>query len=252
MTRFYGEWVQWIEKDLAMFGNILSSAFNFAYSYKGLLFRVTLIPILLTAALEVAAFSSDSEWMVWVDYFLWSVLSTILAVNVHRVVLMGPDSVPTFGRFTFGKIEIWFWLHYMGLGVAYLLMAFAMNWIGSLFIFLLIISLVFGCRLSLVFPAIAMGKGVSFPYAWAQTVQKTWLMIGVVVIAPFIFGIVFIPITALIAYTAPENSPLYAILATNLMISYVTVLAVIALSFAYQDITGEDPSMPSPEEPREE
>ncbi|CZF79381.1 hypothetical protein GCE9029_01428 [Grimontia celer] len=235
-----------------MFGHVLSSAFNFAFKNLGVLFRVTIIPILLSVLLEVAAFSFNSASMVWVDYALWSVLNTIIAVNVHRIVLMGPNSVPTFGRFTIGKIEIWFWLHYIALGAPYLLGSFQFEWAGPLVILLAIVVMVFGCRLSLVFPAIAMGKGVSFPYAWEQTAQKTLFMVLVVIVAPIVFAIIFVPVMSLVVFIAPDSSPIYSLVSTNIVIAYVTILAVIALSFAYQDLTGDDHSTPSPEAPREE
>ncbi|WP_325892406.1 hypothetical protein [Grimontia sp. NTOU-MAR1] len=235
-----------------MFGNVLSSAFNFAFKHLGLMFRVTIIPILLSVALEVIAFSFESQMMEWVDYLLWSVLNTIIAVNVHRVVLIGPHSVPAFGRFTFGKIEIWFWLHYIVLGLPYLLSYYLMDRASMLLITLAVVALVVGCRVSLVFPAIAMGKGVSFLYAWEKSAQKTWLMILVVALAPFIFGVIFIPVMALIVFIAPESSPIYLLIGTNIVIAYVTVLAVIALSFAYQDLIGDEDVMRSSDEPRED
>ncbi|USH03646.1 hypothetical protein K6Q96_06530 [Grimontia kaedaensis] len=252
MARYSGEFIQWIEKDDAMFGHVLSSSFNFAFNHLGVLFRVTIIPVILSVALELAAFSFNSESMVWVDYALWSVLNTIIAVNVHRLVLMGPNSVPTFGRFTIGKIEIWFWLHYISLGIPVLLGSFLFAWIGPLLSLLVIVAMVVGCRVSLVFPAIAMGKGVSFPYAWKQTAQKTLFMILVVAVAPIVFAIIFVPVMALVVFIAPDSSPVYSMVSTNIVIAYVTILAVIALSFAYQDLTGDDHSNFSPEASREE
>ncbi|MDD1793777.1 hypothetical protein LRP50_11605 [Enterovibrio sp. ZSDZ42] len=210
-----------------MFGDTLSAALRFTVRHKLVLLRITIIPILLAILLQLVAMELQSELFNWTVMFIEALLSSIIAINVHRIVLKGEDSVPHWGRFTIGKIELWFFAHYLSLWFGVYAIFLLTPLIGFVAGVLAIVAGIISCRLCIVFPAIALGKGVSFPYAWQLTAQKTLYMLCVVAIAPFIFGLFLVPIALL--------SPLPALFT---FFSYVvTILAVITLSFAYQNLT---------------
>mgnify|MGYP000191605182 CR=1 FL=1 len=108
-------------------------------SYKEALCRATIIPITISL-----------------------VLYAIVAINVHKIVLDGVVSVPKWGRFKFGKVELWFIGHYIFLSAAFIAIAFMASLLGSAVIPMIVVYSIVACRLSLVFPAIAIGKSVSF------------------------------------------------------------------------------------------
>ncbi|WP_245621474.1 hypothetical protein [Enterovibrio calviensis] len=188
--------------------------------------------------MNLVAIELQDELFYWAVTFIEALLSTIIAINVHRIVLQGEDSVPKWGRFTIGKIELWFFAHYSALLVGVYVIFLLTPLIGAVVGILAIVAGVISCRLSLVFPAIALGQGVSFPYAWHQTAQKTLYMFCVVAVTPFIFGFFLVPFALL---SVPP--------ALLTFLSYVvTIITVIALSFAYQNLTEK----PKPLEPNVE
>ncbi|MBE1275217.1 hypothetical protein [Enterovibrio baiacu] len=223
-----------------MFGDTLSAAFWFTFRHKMALLRITIIPILISILLQLVAIELQSESFSYSVIFIEAILSSIIAINVHRVVLEGEESVPTWGRFKIGKIELWFLAHYLSLWFAVYAVFLLAPFIGALVGVLAIIGGILACRLCLVFPAIALGKAVSFPYAWNLTAQRTFYMLCVVAIAPLIFSFFLIPLGLL---GVPD--------AIFTFFSHViTIIAVVTLSFAYQKLKegpkpvdkGADPS----------
>ncbi|MEZ9523752.1 hypothetical protein [Enterovibrio norvegicus] len=212
-----------------MFGDTLSAAFFFTFRHKMVLFRATIVPISIAVFLELTSVELQNEIFDWVAVFINTLLSAIIAINVHRIVLHGEHSVPKWGRFTIGRIEIWFFVHYLSLWMGFYVVFLLFPLLGAAVLILGIVMAVIACRLCIVFPAISLGKGVSFPYAWKLTKKNTLYMLCVVAITPIVFALMFIPL-ALLALPAVIFS----------FVNYIVmVLAVIALSFAYQKLTEE-------------
>ncbi|WP_218141853.1 hypothetical protein, partial [Frigoribacterium sp. MCBA15_019] len=71
-----------------------------------------------------------------------------MAINVRSIILKGPQSVPQWGRFTFGKIEMWFIGHYLAMTIAVVAVAalFAMINVALAAIALLVLGVIC-CRL---------------------------------------------------------------------------------------------------------
>ncbi|MEZ8142010.1 hypothetical protein A1OQ_17135 [Enterovibrio norvegicus FF-162] len=212
-----------------MFGDTLSAAFWFTFRHKMALLRITIIPILVSIFLQLVAIELQSVSFIYAVIFIEAILSSIIAINVHRIVLEGEESVPKWGRFKIGKIELWFLAHYLSLWFGVYAIFLLAPVLGAFVGVLIIVGGIFSCRLCLVFPAIALGKAVSFPYAWKLTAQRTFYMLCVVAITPLIFSFFLITLGFL---GVPD-----AIFSFSSHL--ITMLAVITLSFAYQKLTEE-------------
>lgn len=156
-------------------------------------------------------------------------VQAIFAITTHRIVLLGPDSVSKWGITSWTKRETFFVLHIVGLALMTIPVMFLgfipiLGWIVAL----IIICWLFG-RLSLVFPGIAIDKGVSFKLSWELTKKHQLLMFLVVVAFPILLAIPLI-ILNLVPYTSFISS---------LASTFVIVFEVAALSMVYQLITTE-------------
>ncbi|MEH0668641.1 hypothetical protein [Vibrio owensii] len=209
-----------------MFVDTVKSAFSSLSANKQAIAKATALPILLSLMLDLVLNSAQGDVAPILVQILMALLSAIVAINVHSIILKGPQSVPQWGRFTFGKVEMWFIGHYLAMTVAVVAVAaiFAMINLILAAIALLALSVVC-CRLVLVFPAIAIGKGVSFPYAKGHT----WYMMSVVVIVLLLFGLAMSPLAFL-------QLPFLM----SLLSFFVTIVGIAILSKAYEQLSGFD------------
>ncbi|MGF1862647.1 hypothetical protein [Photobacterium profundum] len=210
-----------------MFRKTVVGSFLYVKSYKEALFRATIIPITISLILEFAFSYINNQPLHYLNNVFLSVLYAIVAINVHKIVLDGVNSVPKWGRFKFGKVELWFIAHYICLSAAFIAIAFMASFLGLAVILIIVVFGVIACRLSLVFPAIAIGKGVSFPYAWHLSSEKTLYMFGVVAIFPIVLGLVLLPLQTV---GVPQ-------VVTSILSYLVTIITVTSLSLAYKLLT---------------
>lgn len=89
-----------------MFAKTIVGAFAYANFYKVSLFKVTLIPVLMMLGLEVLSdYVTSSSSLSLFNLLATGILQTVMALNICRVVLLGPDAVPTWGRYSLGRSE---------------------------------------------------------------------------------------------------------------------------------------------------
>ncbi|MGF1727644.1 hypothetical protein [Photobacterium nomapromontoriensis] len=207
-------------------------SFLYVKSYKKALFQATLLPIAISLFLELSASSINSSWVAFASNILIYVLYSIVAVNVHNIVINGPDSVPKWGRFKIGAIELRFMGHGLLLSIMFLVAATLGSLLGYAVIFLLIITGIIACRLSLVFPAIAIGKEVSFPYAWELTSGKTLYVFCVVALFPVALGLILWPLQIM---GVPQ-------VVMSMLGFLVTIITMTSLSLAHKLLTDDQPS----------
>lgn len=154
-------------------------------------------------------------------------IHAIFAITTHRIVLLGSDSVPTWGITSWTKRETFFVLHIIALA----LMAIPVMLLGFVPILgglaALIIICWFAGRFCLVFPGIAVDKGVSFKISWELTAQYQLLMFLVVIVVP-----VLLAVPAIIISFIP-----YTFIITSLLSTFIIVFEIAALSMAYLLIT---------------
>jgi hypothetical protein len=167
-------------------------------------------------------------------------LYTLVAVAVHRIILLGPSAVARY-RLEWGTHTTWFLLLVMLLfATTYAVtLTFAqlgrIGWLGAVVAWLLVcgIAVFFVARLLLVFPAAAVGRPISFKESWRLTRHRKLLMILIVVVYPAIieFPLSWIPTSSLLGYLVSSTLSMLALIVT-----------VVLLSFAYQQIQKEDAS----------
>ena len=179
--------------------------------------------------LEASSYLELPDILSWfLTAISWMVYS-VIAITTHRVILLGPNSVPEWGITSWSKREIYFFLHFMGLcliTIAAVLLNF-IPFLGAIAIFVVICWLL--PRFSLVFPGVAVDKGVSFKLSWRLTRSYQLLMFLVVVIFPILL------ILPLLVF---ELIP-YGYFLSNIFIALVIVFQVSALSLTYKKITSE-------------
>jgi len=215
------------------FKKVALAAIGYVIEYKRPLSKALLIPFVLYMVLDAAELS---EHNLLTGIALWGlavIVQTIFAITTHRVILLGPKSIPTWGLFKWTKRESFFALHAIGLSLM-MIPAAVLGFIPFLggVAALGLICWLFG-RMSLVFPAIAIDQGVSFKLSWELTESHQMLMFLVIIVFP---AVLLIP--AYLLSFLP-----YTFIATSIVISFLTTLSTIftvaALSVSYKLICEE-------------
>ena len=154
-------------------------------------------------------------------------LHTVFAITTHRIVMLGPDSMPDWGLRSWSKRETRF-LGYLLIFILMIsvLVAFAIvtQPIGPMIA--MVVAIIGGCTLTLVFPAIAVEEEFTLGDAWRMAQGH----IGSLIVCIGLFSFVLSMLTFAVA-TIPYALPLAAIfeLATN-------VLTIAVLSVAFGEI----------------
>ena len=193
-------------------------------------FRALLIPV--AAYLLIANLSQlviQSTVAIVVVTILFQLAFTIIAVTTHRMVILGPESVSSWGLNPIGWREIKFLLsqYVIFLFLIPLALLFFIPFIGPLAA--IVIGAYMVGRMSLVFPSIAIGRKFDFKDSWDATRNHQLMMFLTVAIFPFVIGLLDMMLTHI-----PGIAYLLQLLS---MVTSVWVIA--ALSFAYQIVMQE-------------
>ncbi len=186
------------------------------------------LPVLFILFLEYVDQQLDSILFSIIIYFLSILVSTIFAITIHRIVILGKNSISDSSGFNWSQRETLFAIHLVALTV--LLMGILMFNIIPFFgaiISLLLLGWVL-MRLSLVFPGIAIDKGISFSRSWDMTKQYQLLMFIVIIVIPAAFSFLIRYLLKIPHIEIPL-----------LLLSYLALVFEIALlSASYQLISG--------------
>jgi len=211
------------------FQKVISGAFYYVLKYKLQLAKALAVPFVAFLAIDAIYVPELNDLASWVLGFLSILLQSLIAITTHRIVLLGPASVPTWGIRSFSKREFFFVLHVFGLTAVTIPVAL----IGVTSVVGLVAAVILMCwlvgRLSLVFPGIATDKGVTFKVSWKLTQNYQGLMSMVVVLFPLMLSI-----PSLLLQLLPHSR----IIGTFIE-SFATVFQVAALSMAYHLITDQ-------------
>ena len=199
------------------------------YESRAVLSKALLVPFALYMLLDAISALKLAVPVTYAVFILNVAVQTVFAITTHRVLLLGPGSVPKWGLYKLSKRELYFVAHLLGLGLILLplgLLTF-IPFVGGILAIVLYCWLV--GRLSLVFPAIAIDQGVSFKYSWELTKNYQLLMFLVVIIYPILLAIpaLFIGLVSNMSYIVSFLSTL------------ATVFVVAALSVSYKLIYAE-------------
>ncbi len=187
-------------------------------------------------------------FLVYIDYYkpvrsqtllqiAYSFVQSLIAINIHRVVILGSQSVSPLGVRFWDFREVTFILNALGLLIIIHVIAtiLSLGLMGSmtfttLFISLSIIALIISIicsRFCLVFPAIAIDKTITFRKSWAVTKNYKWLIFLSVIITPFLFFLPFLFASFFIEFF------LY------IGITFALIGGIMSLSHAYELINEE-------------
>ena len=227
----------------AAYKEIINETFTLLVKKRDVLVRALIIPFLLLLIIDYyeknfSSLSNSGNIFTNVSLLFFIILSLIIsiivAITVHRVLLMEENSVPKWGFFKFGAREF----KYLGFSILIGLVCIP----ALIFVFIPIIGIVISVimifiiisRMSLVFPAIALNEQMSIFDSWNQTKDFKLITFFSIIIFPTIISIVvglvyILVIKFLVNVVSVHFDILYVIL--NL---FITVLIVATLSSTYK------------------
>lgn len=194
-------------------------AFEAAWRYWGLrreLLSVMIVPIAAFVAIDVGSLVLDMNGTIarYAHWACYIVASALAAISCHRVLLLGPVSVPRFGVGQLGMRELRFIAALLFLGlILSLLQPFidlvlrSITGIGDSegerrSLILTIISWLpgsyFFARLAFMLPSIAVDARVRLPEAWHLSSANGWRLMLLIVLIPWLMRLFEWAITAVI------------------------------------------------------
>ncbi len=167
----------------------ISDGLTYLKYYQVILIKALLIPFLLLIVLiSLALLPNIDSKIEYAIYFLQWIPFTLIAITTHKVILEGPNAVPTWGINRFGARELKF-VGYQILIVFVALPVAVLVLIPHIGIYLWVFAIMYIIgRLSLVFPSIAIGADLGFVESWSATKNHQLMMIVVVGMFPLILG----------------------------------------------------------------
>jgi hypothetical protein len=216
---------------LVLIWKTLAGALGYIFEFRTQLGKALLFPLVILTAMGFYELDDGTiSWPIFVTVFLVEMfIYTLIAVATHRVILLGPSSIPEWGILMPSKRELLFLIYSIGVGLIMVPIGFlAFIPLVGLPIAILAIAYVAG-RLSLIFPAIATDLGWTFSDSWKATEQYIVLMMFIAVGLPIIMGIP----EYLLSYLP------YATVLVTIVSVFSMVFLVAALSVAFKVITSE-------------
>jgi hypothetical protein len=215
------------------FSAIVQEAFERVVQNRMHLLNLLIVPFLIIFGWGILQDKTTSTFLSFLSIGVGLIVQTVIAITIHRVILLGSEQVTSENIYQWSKRETRFALHL----VALILFMGSIGIVALVFnIFGLIIgpflSLWVFSRCSLVFPAIALNKEFSFEHSWKLTSEHQLQMFLVVLAFPFLL-----------------NMPLFFLKQINglwMIASILSTLSVVftiaALSVSYECIV-EKPKM---------
>lgn len=207
--------------------NILNSGVLLTYNNRLVLSQALIFPIIVLLLLDFAETVESLNGKRWFLAIPVIIINTTFAITVHRIVLLGSSSVTKWGLYKWTKRETYFLIHLLLLalfcGLLYLtsfIHPAAGMLIGILGSVLMLI------RFSLVFPATAIDKGLTFTTSWTLTKNHKLLMLYIIIIVPMLFAI-----PTYLAFQITDAFWVFSII--NII---ATIFTISFLSLAYNEI----------------
>lgn len=154
-------------------------------------------------------------------------LHTVFAITTHRIIMLGPESMPEWGLRSWSKRETRF-LGYLFVFILMIsvLVAFSIvsQPIGPMIA--MVVAIIGGCTLTLVFPAVAIEEEFTLGDAWRMAQGHIGSLIVCIGLFTFLLGILTILVSSI-----PYALPLAAILELG-----TNVLTIAVLSVAFGEI----------------
>ncbi len=219
---------------------IVQDATRMVIENKLTLLRVSIVPITLAVLLGWLGLHITESYQVFLYNIADAVIWALLAIAVHRVILLGPTATGLLGNLRFTKREVL----YVAYGFLIGLLITPIVFISAFFTIVgviigVIVGVIVWSRLSIVLPAIALDKDIGIGKAWHLTSGFTLTCLGSVVIIPVI--------TVLPAYLLMTYSlGLLETVLSTVYIMLVMIYNIALLSITYKHLAVLD----DPEEKR--
>lgn len=217
------------------FKKVVVAALAQLNNHRQVLLKALAIPFFAYLTIDLVSLPHNHPGLGWFLYVSGTAIQVILAITIHRVVLLGPGSVSTWGITSWSKRESFFALHLIGMLVMPMALSSVIHIIGnSLTLVALVLILWLISRISLVFPGIAVDKGVSFNLSWEMTKNYQMLMFWAVTICPLLLAILHLMLKLI-----PHTYLLVSFISTLILVIEVAVLSM-AYKLISEDVYKKD------------
>jgi len=233
-----------------MYKNLIMKSIKDIFDNYEAIGKALLIPTILLLVLNFAstAFTSpDKNFSVVSIFFLFLSLlvDIVILITVHRILILGNDSVPLWGIQKFEKREFNFFQKYLIVALVFVVTVvlstaffqmLGVNIFVSIFITMLVCA-IYMSRISLVFPAIAVDTKMSFKESFEFTKDFKLLIFITVIVFPVLFSLVVGGIYAFIISMLVASISEHLNLLMVLLNVAISVFLVSALSNTYMYIS---------------
>jgi len=193
------------------------------------LLKVIILPAIVMLLLEYLSFSITETYQVILYKVADSIIWALFAISVHRVVLIGKESVGQLGNIRLKSREIMYIAYgiLIGLLIVPIVIIFGFIPVIGIFIALVGASIVLS-RLSILLPAIAVDREFGISKAWNVTSGYTWTCLASIVIIPVILAL---PILLL-----AEGQGMVTLVLSVVYSMVIMVISVALLSTTYKHL----------------
>lgn len=233
-----------------MYKKIINLTFLPVFENKTALMQALLIPLILIIILTKLSLFFTSNIAVVLLNLPILLLNISIAITTHRILLLGPNSIPTWGSFSLGKREGSFFLMSIVLSLIMVPFALVVALVVSLklpaaisistIVLMGIFALMCFCRLCLVLPSVAIDNRLTLAESWRYTKNYKLLTFFTIIIFPLVFSLIvglvyMLVIGFLIALISPHLDILIPVLNV-----FITVFIISAISATFKVISHED------------
>lgn len=231
----------------------IAEATNFVTSKAGRLLTAVLPAGIALCLVEYLGSTSTEETSLWFDFGILAaqgILYALVAINVHRIALLGDDAVPTWGIVSWSMRESrflgWLILIYVAMMGFILIPMIVLMLIGSwaggasliaIFAGLGMIAVYFAavysfCRLMMMFPATAMDRKPNLKWSWRLTEANGWrIFLATTFFPALIFGLIG-AVLGIALISVDQTYTNLAILPVSL-VGMVWGIAILSFSYRY-------------------
>jgi len=229
-----------------VFNNIFISIFSKKIILIKALFFYLILSIIINYIMQdnISYVNNIPQFKSYTIHFISLIITYLVylltAISTHRILILQHSNIPTWGLFKFTKREWSFFKYGLLLGLIFIPIMLISSIFGiiigkiatvvSIAIGLFIISIIVS-RISLVFPAIAIDKKISFSNSWEYSKSFKLLVYINIIVFPILFSLAFgfvygFVIGLLAKFVHSELSVLTVVL--NMFITVFTVGSVSA------------------------
>ena len=229
-----------------MYKNIIMKSIRDILDNYNVIGKALVIPTILLLILNFASTSftqADKNFTLGSLFFtfLSFIVDIVILITVHRILILGNESVPKWGLQKFEQREFSFFIKYFIIAIVFILVVViitvCLQFIGihifaAIFLAMIICS-IYISRVSLVFPAIAVDTKMTFKDSLEYTKGFKLLIYVTVIIFPVLFSVVFGGIYALIITALAQSISSHINILLVFLNVTISVFVVSALSNTY-------------------